>query len=106
MDNRNVNVRDLQQLTDAITQTIHAIQRITPQLTGSLFHSAFAQQAAGFSPELASVAALNQLNNPYRASLEHAALTSAIASNPVYAPRLPRLRSPAVCRTVVSPPWA
>jgi len=80
MEAKNVNLRDLQQLNDAIAYTMDAIQRISPQVAG-LGHSPYGQIPFGVSPYGAAVDPFGTI----RSSLEHAALASRAAGNPLYA---------------------
>jgi len=81
MEAKNVNLRDLQQLNDAIAYTMDAIQRISPQVAG-LGHSPYGQLPFGISPY--GAAAVDPFGT-IRNSLEHAALASRAAGNPLYA---------------------
>jgi len=80
MEAKNVNIRDLQQLNDAIAYTMDAIQRISPQVAG-LGHSAYGQIPFGVSPYAGAADPFGAI----RSSLEHAALASRAAANPLYA---------------------
>src|SRR3954469_17446927 len=80
METRNVNIRDLQQLNDAIAYTMDAIQRISPQVVG-LGHSPYGQTPFGVSPYVGSASMVDPLN-AIRNSLEHAAFASRTVGNP------------------------
>ena len=87
---KNVNIRDLQQLNDAIAYTMDAIQRVSPQVQTGLSHSAF-----GPLPLAANYVNTQLAMDPFgvtRNGLEHAAYTTRsafgapfVSANP-YAP--------------------
>ena len=83
MEAKNVNLRDLQQLNDAIAYTMDAIQRISPQVAG-LAHSPFGQIPFAVSPYVGAPAVVDPFGT-IRSSLEHAAFASRAAGNPLYA---------------------
>jgi hypothetical protein len=83
MEAKNVNIRDLQQLNDAIAYTMDAIQRISPQVVG-LGHSPYGQIPFGVSPFVGPASVVDPFG-AIRSSLEHAAFASRAAGNPLYA---------------------
>jgi hypothetical protein len=83
MEAKNVNIRDLQQLNDAIAYTMDAIQRISPQVTG-LGHSPYGQIPFAVGPYAGGPGVVDPFG-AIRSSLEQAAFASRAVGNPLFA---------------------